>query len=143
MTKKLHRGSVLAIGLSTCKREVRVSAAYCKPLDASDGHQVACVTWTIRRATTADGGRVWEAKAFEGGRLGHELRLTGLDDLSYCRADRFSSLMQTLGLHRSMGMPSLMGAQKIFVTQVDSTRLMMTVEELRQLPGFAQVGTAS
>lgn len=138
MANRLGRGVVMSIGVSPCRREVRVAAAYSRPLLATAGHDVPCVTWCIRRATTADGEHVWEAKAYEGGRNGDEVRLRGMEDLSYCRAVRFSTMLQGIGLQRAMAAPSLMGTQRAFVAQVDSVELPLTVGELRMMPGFKE-----
>lgn len=133
------RGVVVSIGLSACKREVRMSAAYGTPLETVDGHLVAVLTWVVRRALTTEGMQVWEARAFESGRGGDEVRLTSLDGLSYCRSAKFGALLHVIGLIRALAQPSLMGTQRLFVDQVDCGSLQLSLKDLRHTPGFFEV----
>jgi hypothetical protein len=137
--KSVGRGVVASIGLSPCKREVRLSAAYGVPLDTVDGHRTAFLTWVVRRARTTDGLQVWEARAFESGIGDDEVRLSRLEGLSYCRSAKFGAMLHVIGLLRSIARPSLMGAQRLFVDQVDCFSLPVSLEYLRHTAGFFEV----
>lgn len=139
--KKVGRGVVVSLGLSACKHEVRVVAAYGLPLVTSDGDQVALVTWVVRRSVTADGVRIWEGEAYRESRGGDRLRLRRLDDQSVVHTKRLSTLLRMLGIARSMRAPSLLGAQQVLVHQRDGQRTDETLEDVRRRPSFAELAS--
>jgi len=127
------------MGLSSCKTEVRLVAAYGNPLTTVEGGRMGIVTWVVRRALSAEGAHVWEARAYDGGRNADEIQLVGLSGMSYCRSGKFGAMLAVIGLNMAMARPSLMGAQSVFVDQVDCRRLPVTLSELRKTAGFYEV----
>lgn len=135
----IGEGVVVSMGLSSCKTEVRLVAAYGKPLTTADGGRLGIVTWVVRRALSSEGEHVWEARAYDGGRNADEIQLVELGGLSYCRSGKFGAMLAVIGLNMAMARPSLMGTQKVFVDQVDCKQLPVALSELRKTPGFYEL----
>jgi hypothetical protein len=136
---KIGEGVVVSMGLSSCKTEVRLVAAYGSPLTNTDGDKLGIVTWVVRRALSSEAEHVWEARAYDGGRNADEMHLVELGGLCYCRSGQFGAMLSVIGLNMAMARPSLMGTQRVFVDQVDCKQLPVPLSELRKTPGFYEL----
>lgn len=132
-------GVVVSIGLSPCKTQVRLVAAYGRPLKTVGGDELGIVTWVVRRALSSEGEHVWEARAYKEGRSSDEAMLVDLDGLSFCRSMKFGAMLWVIGLNMAMARPSLMGSQEVFVKQRDCGHLPVSISEIRQTPGYVEI----